>query len=59
MLRRLAIVIWWFGAALLALGIYVVAFGDSFMGAFFLCLPALGCLAGAFVLGGSFIRPPR
>jgi hypothetical protein len=58
--RRLAIVLWWLGALLFAFGILSALIGGEVAAlVLFVFFPALCCLVIAFVLGGSFLRPPR
>jgi len=60
MIRRLAVVLWWIGAILVALGVYgVLNHSETIVLIAFLFFPAVVCFSLAFVLGGSFLRPPR
>lgn len=66
--RRLAIVLWWFGALVGALAIAVAASSlapraqiemQLIMAGAGVIVIMLPCWAVAFVLGGSFWKPPR
>ena len=65
MAKRFALVVWWVGAIFVlgtALGTIVALFGprpvNTIMNVALLLIPAAACWAIAFVLGGSFWKPP-
>lgn len=64
MLERIGVVAWWLGAIVLSIGFVVVVAQSETSGAFYAGILVLLVLwlplwALAFILGGSFWRPPK